>query len=197
MKRRNVAVASAAAALLTLGLTKGRKRLQLSRAKHPGIVGHARMGKRVAGADPLYDYDEQRFFAADECLPLPGRAAPCRASTGCRRRFRARFAKTIAQTKRTARAFPSCSSPASTVCRSIQPGSPRAAPVGVFVQSSKGVKVTDLDGNDFYDLTGSYGVNLFGYDFYKETIAQGSAMAAELARASGCSTRSSPTMSNG
>jgi glutamate-1-semialdehyde 2,1-aminomutase len=53
-------------------------------------------------------------------------------------------------------------------------------PSGVFVQSSKGVKVTDLDGNDFYDLTGSYGVNLFGYDFYKQTIAEGSAMAAEL-----------------
>ena len=33
--------------------------------------------------------------------------------------------------------------------------------------------VTDLDGNQFYDLTGSYGVNVFGYDFYKETIARG------------------------
>ena len=25
-----------------------------------------------------------------------------------------------------------------------------------------------------YDLTGSYGVNLFGYDFYKECIERGS-----------------------
>src|ERR1700750_146990 len=32
---------------------------------------------------------------------------------------------------------------------------------------------TDLDGNSFYDLTGSYGVNLFGYDFYKECIDRG------------------------
>ena len=30
------------------------------------------------------------------------------------------------------------------------------------------MNVTDLDGNSFYDLTGSYGVNVFGYDFYKD-----------------------------
>ena len=34
--------------------------------------------------------------------------------------------------------------------------------------------VTDLDGNRLYDLTGSYGVNVFGYDFYKECIERGS-----------------------
>jgi glutamate-1-semialdehyde 2,1-aminomutase len=33
--------------------------------------------------------------------------------------------------------------------------------------------VTDLDGNVFYDLTGSYGVNIFGNDFYKECIEIG------------------------
>ena len=43
---------------------------------------------------------------------------------------------------------------------------------GTFLQSSSGVTVTDLDGNSFYDLTGSYGVNVFGYDFYKDCIAQ-------------------------
>ena len=39
-----------------------------------------------------------------------------------------------------------------------------------FVQSSAGVTVTDVDGNVSYDLTGSYGVNIFGNDFYKECI---------------------------
>ncbi len=52
--------------------------------------------------------------------------------------------------------------------------------VGAFLQSSEGVTVTDLDGNRFYDLTGSYGVNVFGYDFYKSCIAEGSARAAAL-----------------
>ena len=41
---------------------------------------------------------------------------------------------------------------------------------GAFMQSSAGVTVTDVDGNVFYDLTGSYGVNIFGNDFYKECI---------------------------
>src|SRR5206468_3442067 len=45
--------------------------------------------------------------------------------------------------------------------------------LGVFLESSSGVMVTDMDGNRFYDLTGSYGVNLFGYDIYKECIARG------------------------
>ena len=40
--------------------------------------------------------------------------------------------------------------------------------------------VTDLDGNRFYDLTGSYGVNVLGYDFYKEAIAQGVERVREL-----------------
>ena len=35
--------------------------------------------------------------------------------------------------------------------------------------------VTDLDRNVFYDLAGSYGVNLFGHDFYKACIEEGAA----------------------
>ena len=53
-------------------------------------------------------------------------------------------------------------------------------PSGAFLQSSDGVTVTDLDGNRFYDLTGSYGVNVFGYDFYKDAIERGAARVREL-----------------
>src|SRR6202011_5915367 len=42
---------------------------------------------------------------------------------------------------------------------------------GSFMEASAGVTLTDLDGNLFYDLAGSYGVNIFGNDFYKECIA--------------------------
>ena len=52
--------------------------------------------------------------------------------------------------------------------------------VGAFLQSSAGVIVTDLDGNRFYDLTGSYGVNVFGYEFYKDCLQQGYAGAQAL-----------------
>jgi glutamate-1-semialdehyde 2,1-aminomutase len=40
--------------------------------------------------------------------------------------------------------------------------------------------LTDIDGNRFYDLAGSYGVNLFGYDFYKGCIERGVARVGEL-----------------
>lgn len=42
--------------------------------------------------------------------------------------------------------------------------------VSAFLASSSGMQVEDVDGNRSYDLGGSYGVNLFGYDFYKECI---------------------------
>src|SRR5262249_39694924 len=44
---------------------------------------------------------------------------------------------------------------------------------GAFAQSSEGVTVIDPDGNRFYDLTGSYGVNLLGNDVYKEMMRRG------------------------
>jgi glutamate-1-semialdehyde 2,1-aminomutase len=40
--------------------------------------------------------------------------------------------------------------------------------------------LTDLDGNQFYDLTGSYGVNVLGNDFYKQAIARAVERAGEL-----------------
>jgi glutamate-1-semialdehyde 2,1-aminomutase len=49
-----------------------------------------------------------------------------------------------------------------------------------FMVSSAGVTVTDPDGNMFYDLTGSYGVNIFGNDFYKDCIAKAAARAHAL-----------------
>jgi glutamate-1-semialdehyde 2,1-aminomutase len=51
---------------------------------------------------------------------------------------------------------------------------------GSVVRSSQGVTFTDLDGNVFYDLTGSYGVNVFGYDFYKECMARGAERVRDL-----------------
>ena len=55
--------------------------------------------------------------------------------------------------------------------------SPRSRPAArrVVLASSDGVQVTDLDGNARYDLAGSYGVNLLGYDFYKGCMERGAA----------------------
>ena len=49
----------------------------------------------------------------------------------------------------------------------------RAFHSGSLLRASAGVLVADLDGGWDYDLAGSYGVNLFGYDFYKDCIDRG------------------------
>ena len=51
---------------------------------------------------------------------------------------------------------------------------------GSVVTQTRGTQLCDLDGNWRYDVSGSYGVNVFGYDFYKECLAEGYAKVAEL-----------------
>ena len=61
----SIALAGVAGAGLLVAGNKARKRLALSRAKHPSLAGHVRLGKRVAQFIPFYSYDESRFFRAD------------------------------------------------------------------------------------------------------------------------------------
>src|SRR5688572_2542006 len=53
----------AGAAALTLPAIKSR--LELSRAKHPSLAGHARIARRLASFIPGYAYEEDRFFRSD------------------------------------------------------------------------------------------------------------------------------------
>ena len=54
----------ALAATVTL-LPAAWRRLELSRAKHPSIAGHAKLSRRIAAQVPFVSYDEQKFFACD------------------------------------------------------------------------------------------------------------------------------------
>ncbi len=56
----------------------------------------------------------------------------------------------------------------------------RRFPLALSSKSSAGVGFSDLDGNVLYDLTGSYEVNLLGYDFYKDCIDRGIARVRDL-----------------
>ena len=75
-----------AAASLAL-LAKLKTRLELSKAKHRSLTGHARMARRVASLVPFYEYDEEQFFRSDaapddDCRAPPRRLrAPDRNST--------------------------------------------------------------------------------------------------------------------
>jgi glutamate-1-semialdehyde 2,1-aminomutase len=168
----------AAAAALTLPALK--MRFELSKAKHPSLSGHARMARRLAGLIPYYAYDDVRFFRSDGA---PDEVAARRRVGFVRLSevYRERYARTAALT---AEAREGISDLQFTSLYRV-PFQYRELvrqhlPVGAFLQSSSGVTVTDLDGNVFYDLTGSYGVNVFGYDFYRECMAEGAARAAAL-----------------
>ena len=54
------------AGALTTSLVKLKGRLALSKSKHRSLTGHARMAQRLAALVPFYEYDERRFFRADD-----------------------------------------------------------------------------------------------------------------------------------
>ena len=161
-------------------LPKARRRLALSRAKHRSLAGHSRWAKRIAGWIPGLSYDEDRFFTSD--------GAPADVVS----RRRAGFQRLCAlYGERYARSIE-----ASTEARDYLPdlqftGSYRVPfqysaylrehlRSGSFLQAASGFEVEDLDGNRLLDLTGSYGVNVFGIDSYKACIAEGARTAERL-----------------
>ncbi len=155
------------------------------------------MARRVAGLIPHYAYSERAFFRSDE----PDEAWLCAA-------------------RRVSPGSPAGSGHASPDAGRDRGGARRSlGPLqftglyrvpfqyarhvraqlgtGAFAASAEGVTVTDLDGNVFYDLAGSYGVNLFGVDFYRACLEEGATRVAALGPCSGRCTRSSPATSRG
>jgi len=165
---------------LAATLPLARRRLELSLAKHPSLTGHSRMAKRVASLVPGYTYDEQRFFGSDGA---PAEVV-ARRRTGFARlaaQLNTRHEKSIALTAQAREAISDLQfTGAYRVPFQYSPYLRQHLKLGSFVQRSDGVTVTDLDGQVFYDLTGSYGVNVFGNDFYKACIKEGSARVADL-----------------
>jgi len=172
--------AGAAVMATAAAYPKLRARLALSRAKHGSLTGHSKMSRRVARLIPFYEFDINDFFRSDGA---PAEVATQRQDAFFRlaQLYRERFARSREMTLQ-----------ASDKISDLQFTEAYRVPfqysrlvrehlgTGAFVQSSAGVTVTDLDGNIFHDLTGSYGVNIFGNDFYKECIAKAEARAHAL-----------------
>ena len=167
-------------AVLVASLQQLKMRLALSKAKHRSLSGHSRIARRIAALVPFYEYDEVRFFRSDDApedIAARRRAGFMRLAD----LYRERFPETL---RLTAEVEDSISDLQFTgayrvpfqYSRFVR----RHLKAGAFVRSSSGVSLTDLDGNRFYDLTGSYGVNVFGYDFYKECMARGIERVREL-----------------
>lgn len=146
------------------------RRVQLSLAKHRSLTGHPRTAKRLARWLPYYAYDEAHALGVDgapEHIVASRRAAFDRLAATFATRFRIgrELTRTAAETLSDLQFTSNYRVPFQYrrfVASRLSSGS--------FLQSSSGVLVEDVDGNELYDLSGSYGVNLFGYDFYKECI---------------------------
>lgn len=173
-----IALSALGLGVLAWGLPKALRRVQLSRAKHRSLAGHARMAQRVAALIPGYAYDEQRFYAVDGA-PADVAARRRAAMLRLEALFDQRFVHGAALTARAREGLSDLQfTGAYRVPFQFAPVVRRHLRTSSFVARASGVTVEDVDGNVFHDLTGSYGVNVFGVDFYKQCMEEGHRAAA-------------------
>ena len=167
-----LALSAAAIAGAAAALPKLHARLGLSRAKHRSLTGHSKMSRLVARLVPFYEFDINDFF---RCDGAPADIAT-RRQDGFFRLARLYGERYPIGRQMTAEAAEHISDLQFTETYRVPFQYSRLVrdhlSTSAFVQSSAGVTVTDVDGNVSFDLTGSYGVNIFGNDFYRECIAE-------------------------
>ncbi|HUG71879.1 MAG TPA: aminotransferase class III-fold pyridoxal phosphate-dependent enzyme [Steroidobacteraceae bacterium] len=155
-------------------------RLLLSRAKHRSLAGHPRWARRLARWLPAISYDEAQFFHADGA---PEAVVACRrAAIDTLRRWHAeRYPKSTVASRAMAQRVVDLEFTARyRVPFQFSAWLRTQLPAAAVLQASEGRWLVDLDGNHSLDLTGSYGVNLFGNEFYKQSMARGAELVAPL-----------------
>jgi glutamate-1-semialdehyde 2,1-aminomutase len=172
-------IANPVALVLVLGLVLSLillprlwRRLQLSRAKHPTLAGHSRMAKRLARWMPPLHYGADRFYDTDGAPPEVV-AARQRALAALAVNFETLQAQGLALTQRARTRIADLDftsryrvpAPFSDFLR-------RHLSLPAFIARARSGRLTDLDGSELLDLTGAYGVNVFGIDFYRACIAE-------------------------
>lgn len=155
-------------------------RLRLSRAKHPSLRGHSKWSRRIIRFIPYFEYDENSFYNSD--------AAPDDVAQKRRNgmeRLKLVYQKRSSESIKFSQKLVNSISDVNFTNNYRVPFPYRKHlsaefKTGSLVEETEGVKIKDLDGNWNYDLTGSYGVNVFGYDFYKQCMEQGFARVSKL-----------------
>jgi glutamate-1-semialdehyde 2,1-aminomutase len=155
-------------------------RFQLSRAKHPSLRGHSNLSRRIARLIPFFSYSEHDFFASDGAPPAVQQQRR-KAMRGLQANAEQQCAETLAH----CRAIQNSVSDVRFTSRYRVPFPysrqlPDCFLLGSMADETRGSQVRDLDGNWRYDLSGSYGVNVFGYDFYKQCMDEGIAQTKAL-----------------
>ena len=149
------------------------QRLQLSLAKSPGLNGHLRWAKRIAAQIKGYSYGQREWVCVD--------GAPDDVAN----RRRAAFGVLCQTLREKSPVSQAKTTQAKLLLSDLQLTSRYRVPfqfrevieknivMGSFYSETQGVWIKDLDANAYIDVSGSYGVNLFGQDFYKECIQEG------------------------
>ena len=161
-------------------LAKVLVRLQLSRAKHGSLRGHSKWSRRMARLMPFFSYDDSVFYVSDGAPESIGQqrrlalsALESAINNMCTKTlaYCAELEKSVSDVQFTSQyriPFP------------YRDGLPKSFRLGSIADQTKGSQIKDLDGNWRYDLSGSYGVNVFGYDFYKECMDEGITLTKQL-----------------
>ena len=176
----SLALYSAGALVLFSGLRRVKQRAELSLAKHGSLAGHPRNTRRLASFLPSYHYDEVHALGVDGA---PDDVVSRRkvAFDALLAQYQTRYPKSLQESADVVNGLSDLQfTSAYRIPFQFRNLASKGLKIASFVQSTSGVSITDLDGNKFYDLTGSYGVNLFGNDFYKDCIEQGAAIVRQL-----------------
>lgn len=161
------------ALIVALLIKKALIRLRLSRAKHSSLRGHAKWSRRIAKIIRGFDYDSAQFFNCD--------GAPSDIVKKRKEGFLHLEAAVQIRSPKSLAAYKTMKNDISDVdftshYRVPFPFRKELSDVfkmGTLVSETEGVMLKDIDGNCRYDLSGSYGVNVFGYDFYKACLQAG------------------------
>ena len=148
-------------------------RLQLSRAKHPSLRGHSKWSRRIAGKIQFFSYVDSEYFSTDGA---PDSIAQLRRE-GMQKlqgNLATRSAKTLAYCESIEKSISDVRFTSHyRIPFPYQNQLSKAFTLGSIADETKGSQIKDLDGNWRYDLSGSYGVNVWGYDFYKKCMDAG------------------------
>jgi len=155
-------------------------RLRLSLAKHPSLRGHSKMSRRMAKLVSYFEYGPERWFTSDLA---PGDIS-ARRRAGIER-LRQQLGARSPLTQAFSQSLETGISDVQFTSQHRVPFPyrallPREFKFGSAVSETRGVQLRDLDGHWRYDVSGSYGVNVFGFDFYKDCINEGHAQVSNV-----------------
>ena len=154
-------------------LRRAQIRLRLSRAKHPSIRGHSKLSRRIARIIPYYEYDSERFFCSDNA-PQEIISKRREGFTQLADFFNIQAPASNAMTDQLQTELADVAfTNAYRVPYPYRHYVNQHIKIHNIVIASSDTKIQDLDGHWSYDLSGSYGVNVFGYDFYKDCMQKG------------------------